>query len=272
MDNTRRLVIHHDDLGGSHSANLAFVELMDLGVVTCGSVMVPGPWFTEVADLARKRPDLDIGVHLTLTSEFPWFRWRPLTGGTSLVDDTGYFWPDIAGARTADPEEVHIELRAQILSALDAGIDVTHLDSHMGTVWQPEFLDIYVSLGEEFDLPIVLAEDVDQMSAPYDDLTSIFGRLRARKNPIFKRFLTTPFGNMSPDLADYKQILSRAEEGLNWCGFHFAAPGDIDVVTTDADTRIAEYEVFTSCEMRAYLESEDIELVGMREYRRRMRS
>jgi predicted glycoside hydrolase/deacetylase ChbG (UPF0249 family) len=77
----RTLVIHHDDLGGSHSANIAFVELFDLGVVTSGSVMVPCPRFPEIAALARQRPDLDLGVHLTLTAEFPGFRWRPLTAG-----------------------------------------------------------------------------------------------------------------------------------------------------------------------------------------------
>lgn len=91
----RQLVVHHDDLGGSHAANLAFVELSELGVVTSGSVMVPCPWFPEMAAIARQRPDLDIGVHLTLTSEFPGFRWRPLTGvaPNGLTDGDGFFGP-----------------------------------------------------------------------------------------------------------------------------------------------------------------------------------
>ena len=80
MYDPRTLIVHHDDLGGSHGANLAFVELWDLGLATCGSVMVPCPWFPEIARIARKRPELDLGVHLTLTSEWDDFRWRPLTG------------------------------------------------------------------------------------------------------------------------------------------------------------------------------------------------
>ena len=153
-----RLVVHHDDLGASHSANMAFIELSDLGVVTSGSVMVPCPWFPEMAAICRDRPDLDVGVHLTLTSEFASFRWRPLTGvspnGLTEVDE----------ARHATLAAVETELRAQIETALAAGIDVTHLDAHMGTAWQPEYVDIYLRLGEAYRLPIVLTRDVHHMA------------------------------------------------------------------------------------------------------------
>lgn len=272
MANTKQLVVHHDDLGGSHSANIAFLELVELGVVTCGSVMVSAPWFTEVANFARHRPELDIGVHLTLTSEFPEYRWRPLTSGPTLVDGAGFLWPDNAGARTADPDEVRIELIAQIDTALASGIDVTHLDSHMGTGWQPEFIEIYLELGKQYRLPIVVTQDVSRLSAPHTNLEHIFDRLRERLNPMFQRFLTTPFGNDEPRIRDYQDIFSQAEEGLNWCGFHFAAPGDIEFMTGDASTRIAEYELFRSGEMSDWMKSAGFDLVGMREYRERMRS
>ncbi len=269
MADTRMLVIHHDDLGGSHSANLAFMELVDLGVVTCGSVMVPGPWFGEVVEIARQRPDLDIGVHLTLTSEFPLYRWRPLTCGRSLVDSFGYFWPDLTGARTAEPEEVYIELKAQIDTAIAAGIDVTHLDSHMGTIWQPEFIDVYLQLGQEYHMPIVVTRDVQSLSAPHQDLKGIFDRLRERGNPDFQKFLTTPFEEIHPTLADYHGIFNQAVAGLNWCGFHFSTPGDIEYLTDDASTRISEYNVFRS---EATLFPHDCQLVGMRGLRDAMRA
>lgn len=269
MPRSRQLVIHHDDLGGSHSANLAFTELVDLGRVTCGSVMVPAPWFPEMVEIAHQRPDLDIGVHLTLTSEFSRYRWRPLTGGTSLVDPLGFFWPDLALARTADVQEVYLELKAQVDNAIMAGIDVTHLDSHMGTVWQPEFVDIYLQLGEEYRLPIVITRDVQMLSAPHDDLDRVFSQLQARGNPEFRKFLTTSFGNASPTAQDYREIFADAIDGLNWCGFHFAKSADIEGVTSDASTRIAEYEVFRSGEK---VFPDDCELVGMRTFRDAMRS
>jgi chitin disaccharide deacetylase len=121
----RQLFEHHDDLGGSHSANVTLVELNVVGVVTCGSVTATAPWFSEIADLARQRLDPDIGVHLPLHLNFP------CSAGSTLVDCIGSLWPDNARACSADPEEVRAELDAQILTALHAGIDATH----MGTVW-----------------------------------------------------------------------------------------------------------------------------------------
>ena len=270
----RTLVIHHDDLGGSHGANMAFVELSDAGIVTAGSVMVPCPWFPELAAVARDRPELSVGVHLTLTSEFPAFRWRPLTGvaPNGLTDRDGFFWRSVAEARVANPAAVEAELRAQILTALDAGIDVTHLDSHMGTIWQPEFVDIYARLGEEFRLPIVLTRDVGRMAPQGFDFGPVWTQLEGRGNPDFQRYLTTPFGNMAPTADDYASILRRAGPGLNWCAFHFTGPGDFAMFSDDAPLRLAEYNLFKSGWAKDFLAGEGFELVGMRGFRDEMRA
>jgi hypothetical protein len=271
---TRTLVVHHDDLGGSHSANKAFVELFDLGVVTSGSVMVPCPWFPEIAAIARQRPDLDIGVHLTLTAEFAGFRWRPLTGvkPNGLTDRDGFFWASTTEARRADPRAVELELRAQIETALEEGIDVTHLDSHMGTAWQPEFLETYLGLGEEFRLPILLTQDVDRMAPAGFDFEPAFGRLSARGNPDFRRILSTPFGNPAPDEGTYSAIFEGAVPGLNWGAFHFTAPGDFQMISDDAPTRLAEYAFFRSGRARHLMDAAGLELTGMRSFRNAMRA
>jgi len=270
----RTLVVHHDDLGGSHSANAAFIELYDMGVVTTGSIMVPCPWFSEAASMARERPDLDLGVHLTLTSEFPNFRWRPLIGalGSSLVDSTGTFWPQTRSAARADRALVAAELRAQVEVALHAGIDVTHLDAHMGAAWQPELVDIYIELGREFMVPIVLTRDVGNMAPEGARYEEILRRSHALGNPDFRRFVTTPFGNLSPDLAAYHEIFDSVEPGLNWCGFHFAAPGDIEVISDDAPTRLAEYDIFRSGWALDYLTQNGFALAGMRQFRDALRA
>lgn len=269
-----QLVVHHDDLGASHGANLAFVELSDLGVVTSGSVMVPCPWFPEMAAICRDRPDLDVGVHLTLTSEFAPFRWRPLTGvsANGLTDRDGFMWRDVPEARHADVAVVEAELRAQIETALGAGIDVTHLDAHMGTAWQPEYVDIYLRLAEQFGLPVLLSRDVNELAPPDFDYQAHFERLLTRGNPDFQRFIMSPFGNLAPDAASYAEIFRGAVPGLNWGAFHFAQPGDIAMYSDDAPMRIAEYELFRSGRAQELLDAAGIELLGMRGFRDAMRA
>ncbi len=140
-------VIHEDDLGMCHGSNAAFVELSRLGACTSGSVMVPCPWFSEIIDLMAGH-SYDVGVHLTLNSEKKYYRWRPLearskSGG--LVDSTGFFHPNVPATQAlADRGAVEDELRAQIESALAAGLCPSHLDAHMGCACAPEFIDIYI--------------------------------------------------------------------------------------------------------------------------------
>ena len=153
----RIAIVHADDIGMCHAANLGAFDALENGVVSCGSIMVPCPWFREAADLAAANPAFDLGVHLTLNSEWPGYRWGPVAGRDrvpSLLDAQGYLpRTTVEVVRSARPDEVEIELRAQIEAALAAGIDVTHLDSHMGTVFFPPFVPIYAKLASEYRLP-----------------------------------------------------------------------------------------------------------------------
>ena len=154
----RVIVLHADDVGMCHAANEGAFEAMERGAVTCGSVMVPCPWFCGAAERARANPGAyDLGVHLTLNAEWPHYRWGPVAGRRavpSLVDDQGYLpRTSLEVAQHAKPAEVEIELRAQIEMALAAGIDVTHLDAHMGTAFFPPFVEIYAKLAREFRIP-----------------------------------------------------------------------------------------------------------------------
>jgi chitin disaccharide deacetylase len=271
----RTLVLHHDDLGGSHGANLAFLDLFDRGIVTSGTVMVPCPWFPEIAAIARERPDLDLGIHLTLNAEWEGFRWRPLTGvsANGLTDAEGYFWRRVEDTRRhADPRAVEAELRAQIETGLAAGIDATHLDAHMGCAWQPEFIEIFERLGAEYRLPIALTQDVGRMAPAGTDYGPVFRRLEQRGNPRFEAYIVTAFGNLQPDEATYAAILDGCKPGLNWSAFHFTAPGDFEPMSDDAPTRFAEYALFRSERIETMLAEAGIELVGMRGFRDAMRT
>ncbi len=154
----RVAVVHCDDIGMCHAANVGAFEALDAGPATCGSVMVPCPWFTETAEMAAQRPGVDLGVHLVLNAEFAHYRWGPVAGPSvvpSLVDPDGSFPRTSAEVvQRGRPEEVEAELRAQVERALAAGIDVTHLDAHMGTALLPPFIEVYVKLAREYRLPI----------------------------------------------------------------------------------------------------------------------
>lgn len=157
---TKLLIVHADDLAVAHSEDAASFEALDKGAVTSASIIVPGPWLTEVADYAKAHPDADLGLHLALTSEWKTFRWGPVESKAkvpSLLDATGALWPLTENvAKTAKPQEVEAEYRAQIKQAMAMGIRPTHLDTHMGSAFStPEILAVYVKMSHEFHLPIL---------------------------------------------------------------------------------------------------------------------
>lgn len=149
----RLLIVNCDDLGSSHSANTAIARAMTEGVATSATLMVPCPWAREAARLLA---GADIGVHLTFTAEYPGYRWRSLTAAASLHDADGFLPATAAEAiAKADPDDIRAEGRAQIDQALAWGVDVTHLDSHMGVVQiAARLFEVYLDLAVEYALPI----------------------------------------------------------------------------------------------------------------------
>jgi len=132
------LIIHADDMGLSYSTNIACIEAFENETVNSGSVLVPCPWFPEIAGYIKTHPDLDIGIHLTITAEWDLYKWDgvlPSSEISSLINENGYFYATLQDfAVNANPEEVDKELRAQIDRAIAFGIQSTHLDNHMGSL------------------------------------------------------------------------------------------------------------------------------------------
>jgi predicted glycoside hydrolase/deacetylase ChbG (UPF0249 family) len=151
-------IVHADDLGMCHAANVAFWEDQAFGIVTCGAVMMPCSWAPEMAAWCRANPGVDVGVHITLTSEYDVYRWGPLSTRdrkSGLVDDQGYMWRTVEELhRHMDPDAAVAEMRAQVEWALAMGIDVTHIDTHMGAVMHPQLLPAYVALALEYRRPL----------------------------------------------------------------------------------------------------------------------
>jgi predicted glycoside hydrolase/deacetylase ChbG (UPF0249 family) len=150
------LIVNCDDLGSSHAANVAVYDALRTGIATSASLMVPGPWAREAA--ARYRGE-DVGVHLTLNAEYDLYRWGPITHAPSLLDGDGGFPRTVQDVWDhADLDEVRRECRAQVERAIYWGFDVSHLDSHLGTLQlRPEFFDVYLELAVDFGLPIRLS-------------------------------------------------------------------------------------------------------------------
>ena len=157
---SKTLLIRCDDLGMSHSVNMAFKELMESGLKFSASVMFPCAWYQEAVDILKANPQITVGIHLTLNAEWKNYRWGPIAGRNkvpSLVDSNGYFFPSRATFFANNPkaEEIEIELRAQIERAISSGIKISYVDYHMGTaVEKPEHRAIVEKLAKEYGLAI----------------------------------------------------------------------------------------------------------------------
>jgi predicted glycoside hydrolase/deacetylase ChbG (UPF0249 family) len=281
-----RIVLHADDVGMCHGANAAFVELSRLGAISAGSVMVPCPWASEVAAASAGDPSLDLGVHLTLNAEQQWYRWRPVSqppASAGLTDDDGYLRRSVAQVRaSAHPDAVETEWRAQIDRALAWGVDVTHLDAHMGSALAPEWCDRYVALGVEYGVPALITSTFagydpnNHLAGTTDEQFSAFvAQAGDAGMPVFGRVLETDFGRPRGGAHDYPAKLHSSSEELVYCAFHPCRPGPGEIEAIEPGShhvRVDEYELFRSDSWLAWLREQPFEVVGMRELRDGWRS
>jgi predicted glycoside hydrolase/deacetylase ChbG (UPF0249 family) len=178
--NAKLLILHADDVGMSHSINSATLQALDAGAISSASIMIPCPWLPEVAAYARSHPNADLGLHLTLNSEWTTYRWGPVTSKDrvlSLLDKDGYFYNSTQEASAKiDPRDAEVELRAQIERARAVGIQPTHLDSHMGLLFQTrDLLAVLLRVARDYKLPVLLSNDLGLMGG---DTTLFAGLLK----------------------------------------------------------------------------------------------
>ena len=162
--NAKLLIVNVDDLGMAHTIDSAASKAFASGLVMSGSIMVPCPWFAEIAAYARNHPDADLGLHLTLTSEWRLYRWGPVLTKDrvpSLLDAEGYFYPtEMEAAAHINAQEAEAEIRAQIERARAFGIQPTHLDSHMGTLYQNKVLfETLLRVARDNKLPVRVSKE-----------------------------------------------------------------------------------------------------------------
>jgi len=268
----RLLVIHADDFGMSHSVNRAIMEALEHGWVTSASIMVPCPWFPEVATWAKAHPDADLGIHLTLTSEWTPYRWAPLSGRDkvkSLLDAQGYL-PLLAeqAAKQDKPKEAESELRAQIDFARAAGVHITHLDTHMGTVLQAEPLfKLYRALGKSYALPVLLERRGEHGGAQ----APAWARAAVNEAPLD---LVVQMGTGVPAdrwLDAYKKMLAPLPPGVYQLIVHLGYDDDefrgatFDHPGWGAAWRQQDFDVVRSDAFRDFLKQQGFQLITWRE-------
>jgi predicted glycoside hydrolase/deacetylase ChbG (UPF0249 family) len=262
------LIINCDDVGMCHSSNLAVIEGMEKGLITSGSIMTPCPWFNEIAAYANTHPEKDFGVHLDHTAEWKFYRWgsvAPRDSVKGLYDKEGYLWKSEEEVYAhSTPEEALIEARAQIKKALNAGIPVTHLDSHMGTLqYRPEYLNVYVQLSLEFNLPLRMAAQSTMESFGFPEFRKQF----AEKGIVFTDYF------VYDELAGYKDvksfwinIIKNLKPGVTELFIHASKESDeLKAITNSWNVRIQEASVFTSDpDIRQLIKDNNIVLIGYR--------
>ncbi len=153
-------IFHIDDVGMSHESNVGTIRSLEAGIATSLSIMMPCSWVPEFFDYLKEHPDVDAGLHLTLTSEWDTYRWAPVVGGPAapgLVDPHGYLHDNVAQVvQHARADEIEAEIRAQVAKARAMGLEPTHLDSHMGTLFAtPDFLQRYIKVGVDYQIPVM---------------------------------------------------------------------------------------------------------------------
>jgi predicted glycoside hydrolase/deacetylase ChbG (UPF0249 family) len=262
------LILHADDIGVAHSENAASFDALDKGAVNSGSIMMPTPWVTEVAEYAKQHPNADLGLHLTLNAEWNTYRWGGVASrdGTPSLHNPDGTLPRETGtvAKRAKLEEVERELRAQIDRAYAIGIKPTHVDSHMGALFgTPELFGVYVKVARAYKLPFL----------PFINGSEQANMAQLLPSDIVPRVAIMASQKGTPEQwrKFYLDAVRNLEPGLNWIGVHLGYDdAELRAVTVGydswgADWRQRDYDVLTSAEFRQALKDNGVTLVTWRE-------
>jgi len=275
----RVAIIHTDDIGMCQASVSAFEELWDFGLISSGATMVPCPWFLEAAAYCRENPQVDMGVHLTLTSEWETYRWGPISTrdlGAGMIDFEGYFYHSSEEAQEhGDPEAVQLEMRAQVDRAIALGIDPTHIDTHMGSVAHPKFLPGYLQLAVQHAAPPMIMRNDEQgwLDFGLEPETAKLGALMVAQTEEMGIPLLDHLEQLALDQAatpeeriEYaKQSFDELEPGIT----HFIIHPSVNTpelrdITPDWPYRVADYQAFKSEELRDYIRDSGVQVIGYR--------
>ncbi|MFN8357840.1 MAG: polysaccharide deacetylase family protein [Spirosomataceae bacterium] len=287
------IILHVDDAGMSYDSNVGTLKSLNDGVATSTSVMMPCAWVPQFFDWYKQNPKWDVGVHLTLTSEWNNYRWAPLAGRDKvpgLLDEQGAFYHNVAQVEAhASPEELEAECRAQIARFRQFNIEPTHIDSHMGTLFRPKYIQTYVKVGISEKIPVMF---------PAGSLTLIGqGRSEMEKGllrqlgqqlwnaglPVLDDLHADSYGwNLPKDVPvtdenlrkmkteKYIDIIQQCQPGLTMIIMHSTDPTEVfKQISDSAPTRKGDMLAMLDPKLRNFIEKEGIILTTFREIKER---
>lgn len=286
--NDRVVIFHADDIGMFQSSINAYADIVDFGLLTSAAVMVPCPWFLHAAEFCRKNQmnkNIDMGVHLTITSEWRSYRWGPVSTRdmkSGLIDPFGYFFENIeAVQKHANIDAVSRELQTQIDYALASGIDVTHIDSHMGALFHPKFLDAYLRLAQDYQLPaLFLRQDGAGLrlfginAEMAEQFIKQVPSLEEKGMPLVDNLYMMSLDRPENRRDQIQQVLKNLPPGISVILIHPCKDTQelrAAAWPEDWPNRIADFSTFIDEEFRGFVKQSGIHLIGYRRLRELMR-
>jgi hypothetical protein len=283
--NARVVVFHADDIGMCQSTVTAYADLLAYGMLPAAAVMVPCPWFPAMGALARVQAGharLDLGVHLTHTSEWQAYRWRPISivdPASGLLDEEGYFHRLAAPfQQSAETEAVTQEMRAQVERALAAGIDITHIDSHMLALFHPRFLPAYLELANAYQVPALMfrAAAAEALASRYRigaGFVDFVASLEDRGFPLFDHLHVMSLAEPEGRLEAAVRALEELPPGLSYFVIHPAEDTpELRAIAPDWRCRVADLALFSNPAWQKAVAAAGVHVVGFRVIRDLMRN
>lgn len=281
-DSDRIVIIHTDDIGMCHASVGAFADLFNFGLISSGAVMMPCPWALEAVEFQRNHPQADLGIHVTLTSEWKNYRWGPLStreSKTGLMDEQGFFHRRSSGVQAnADPAGVALEIETQVQRALAAGMTPSHMDTHMGSVAHPKFMQTYINIALKYHLPPMVFRWGDEqwrqrgMDALAATAASQYIKmLEANGLPLLDHMSGLPLDQPEDRLGQAKSAFQQLQPGITHFIIHPSKDTpELRAITPDWVCRVGDYQTFLMEELKSFIKQSGIQVIGYRDIQKIM--
>jgi predicted glycoside hydrolase/deacetylase ChbG (UPF0249 family) len=275
------LILHADDIGMCYEANEAAKNYLEKGHIQSAAMMVPCPWFNEIAGWYKEHPEHDMGLHLAMNSEWRWYRWGPVAGKDKvpgMCDPDGYLWRGVLDTAThASAAEIEAEIRAQLERALSRGIKPSHIDTHMGTLYaRLDYTKAYLKVAEEHHIPAMVIEMTPRVVAKfkkqgYPLTEQSIAQLAGYKLPKLDDFHATLDGKSYEDKKEkFFQQVREMSPGLNEIIFHPSTLTEgLKHTTGSWQQRAWEAQMFSDPQVLAFFEREGIVFTNWKEIMKR---
>lgn len=270
----RVVIIHADDVGMCQSSVSACQDLFEIGGISSAAIMVPCPWFLSAIELTKNLKQSDFGVHITLTSEWKNYRWKPISTvdpESGLIDPQGYFYSTSEDVfQKANPEYVKKELSAQIDHASNQGLSPTHVDTHMGSIAHPKFMFDYIqaSISRKIPAMVFRLSEEEWIKLGLDEVSAnlISGYLLALENqgfPLLDHLRSMPLDQPEGRLEYAKRLFDELPAGITHFIIHPSKDTEeIKAITPDWESRVGDYKLFMDDDIFYYLKNNGINIIG----------